>query len=300
MSRNCWLFTVIMNRKAFLLAVGLVIFLFSIWRLLTLTINTSDDFNEVAKIAIRDVGNQLLLAYNDSTSVVKPIIEIEPLKYNLSFQNELAIVPDSLVSQIKRSIDKSNLPSYYRVEVKDCLNDEVAYSYEMRDTQENGIVPCGGRLIKEGCYNIQIKFLEQAQVAVNNNKLTYYLLLITGLGLLFFGFFGNMSKNQAIDTHDSHVTFGSFHFYPEQNKLVKQATEISLSKKECEILALFVERPNKVIKRDELTKAVWEDNGVIVGRSLDTYISKLRKKLQDDESIKITNVHGVGYKLEVN
>jgi len=45
---------------------------------------------------------------------------------------------------------------------------------------------------------------------------------------------------------------------------------------------------------------VWEDNGVIVGRSLDTYISKLRKKLKDDASIKLINVHGVGYKLEIN
>ena len=90
-----------------------------------------------------------------------------------------------------------------------------------------------------------------------------------------------------------------FKFYPEQNKLVRQATEISLSKKECELLALFVARPNQIIKRDELSKKVWEDQGVIVGRSLDTYISKLRKILKDDDSIKLSNIHGVGYKLEV-
>jgi hypothetical protein len=81
---------------------------------------------------------------------------------------------------------------------------------------------------------------------------------------------------------------------------VKKATEISLSKKECELLAIFVAHPNQIIKREDLMKQVWEDNGVFVGRSLDTYISKLRKKLQTDESIKLTNVHGVGYKLEVN
>ena len=65
------------------------------------------------------------------------------------------------------------------------------------------------------------------------------------------------------------------------------------------MLELFVASPNQVIKRDELTKKVWEDHGVIVGRSLDTYISKLRKKLKDDTSIKLTNVHGIGYKLEI-
>jgi DNA-binding winged helix-turn-helix (wHTH) protein len=61
-----------------------------------------------------------------------------------------------------------------------------------------------------------------------------------------------------------------------------------------------VAQPNQIIKRDELTKKVWEDNGVFVGRSLDTYISKLRKKLKDDDSVRLINVHGVGYKLEVD
>ena len=94
-------------------------------------------------------------------------------------------------------------------------------------------------------------------------------------------------------------TLGDFQFYPDQNKLVNGSNEISLSKKECELLAIFIANPNQIIKRDELTKRVWEDHGVIVGRSLDTYISKLRKKLKEDDSIKITNIHGVGYKLEV-
>ena len=58
-------------------------------------------------------------------------------------------------------------------------------------------------------------------------------------------------------------------------------------------------KPNQIVTREELTKQVWEDNGVFVGRSLDTYISKLRKILKDDSTLKLTNVHGVGYKLEV-
>ena len=72
-----------------------------------------------------------------------------------------------------------------------------------------------------------------------------------------------------------------------------------MSKKECELLKILIEKPNQIVKRDELTKRVWEDHGVVVGRSLDTYISKLRKKLKADNSIKITNVHGVGHKLEI-
>ncbi|WP_439130159.1 helix-turn-helix domain-containing protein [Polaribacter sp.] len=61
----------------------------------------------------------------------------------------------------------------------------------------------------------------------------------------------------------------------------------------------MIAHKNYVVKSKELTKKVWEDNGVFVGRSLDTYISKLRKKLQDDEAIKLINIHGIGYKLEI-
>lgn len=96
------------------------------------------------------------------------------------------------------------------------------------------------------------------------------------------------------------LSLGRFTFYPEQNKLIKEAEEIPLSNKECELLTIFIDKPNEVIKREELMKKVWEENGVVVGRSLDTYISKLRKKLKDDTSIKITNIHGVGYKLEID
>jgi DNA-binding winged helix-turn-helix (wHTH) protein len=80
---------------------------------------------------------------------------------------------------------------------------------------------------------------------------------------------------------------------------MQKAKEINLSKKECELLEIFVANPNQIIKREELTKNVWEDNGVFVGRSLDTCISKLRKKLQVDASIQLINIHGVGYKLEI-
>ena len=107
-------------------------------------------------------------------------------------------------------------------------------------------------------------------------------------------------RQKLYETNVDSTKIGLFQFYPEQNKLVKQATEISLSKKECELLAIFAANPNQIIKRDELTKKVWEDNGVFVGRSLDTYISKLRKKLKEDTSIKIINIHGVGYKLELH
>ena len=58
--------------------------------------------------------------------------------------------------------------------------------------------------------------------------------------------------------------------------------------------------PNNTLDRDKLQKEVWENEGVIVTRSLDVFISRLRKKLEKDPNVRLTNVHGKGYKLEID
>ena len=58
--------------------------------------------------------------------------------------------------------------------------------------------------------------------------------------------------------------------------------------------------PNEAVERSRLQKEIWEDEGVIVGRSLDMFISKLRKKLEFDPNIKIVVIRGKGYKLEIS
>jgi DNA-binding response OmpR family regulator len=169
----------------------------------------------------------------------------------------------------------------------------------MSAEEESTIVPCGGRYLPEACYTIEVKFMNRVEVTSTKDSILIIGLLLM-LGLISFLILKKIKSKQPQQQEGFIEKLGSFYFYPEQNKLVKEAQEIALSKKECELLALFVANPNQIIKRDELTKRVWEDNGVFVGRSLDTYISKLRKKLKSDTSIKLTNVHGVGYKLEVD
>ena len=58
-------------------------------------------------------------------------------------------------------------------------------------------------------------------------------------------------------------------------------------------------RPNQVLKREDIQDAIWSEEGVIVGRSLDVFISRLRKILRKDERLAIKNIHGVGYRLEI-
>ena len=263
------------------------------------TQDNSQEFSEVAKVSLRDVGHRLLLATQDSTSLVKPVVALEEYKYQLSFEQELSIDPDSLTSIVKSSILKADLPQDYLTEVIQCADGEVGYSYESKGNEQRGIIPCRGRILLEACYTITIRFTKPPNPATANTSYLY-LPALGILGILVFVFYRRRLKKHSEAVDENYSSIGRFRFYPEQNKLIKEATEIGLSKIECELLAIFVAEPNKVIKRDELTKRVWEDKGVVVGRSLDTYISKLRKKLQDDSNVKLSNVHGVGYKLEIN
>lgn len=293
-SYNCMLFTVIMNKRKIYIYISLLVLLFLGW-ITSPSNKKNEDFSETVKVALRNVGHQLLTSNLDSTSLVLPIIEVKKFKFQLSFQNQLSFEPSVLVANVKNSFEKVSLPKYYRVEVVQCFNDEVAYSYQMSADSENTIIPCAGRFLPTGCYRVELKFTNRTSPFIRNLFLFAIFLSITFFILEFF-----FSKKTKLSGNNMESTkLGVFQFYPAQNKLVKQAIEISLSKKECELLTIFVSRPNEIIKRDELTKKVWEDNGVFVGRSLDTYISKLRKKLKEDTSIKLTNIHGVGYKLEL-
>ncbi len=291
------LFVEIMSKRKIYLYSVLICLVFFVW-IFSDSNDKNDDLSERVKIALREVGNQLLLSNNDSTSLVLPVVELNKFKYKLSFQNQLSFEPSNLVSAIKNSFQKTELPNYYRVEVIQCSDNEVAYSYQMSAEKEDTIIPCAGRLLPNGCYSIEVRFTNK--ITVFFTKQLALIILIIIVSILDY-FYSKRKQSEELDeTIKNHTKLGSFQFYPEQNKLVKQATEISLSKKECELLAIFVANPNQIIKRDELTKRVWEDHGVFVGRSLDTYISKLRKKLKEDTSIKLINIHGVGYKLELN
>ncbi|MEM6686974.1 MAG: winged helix-turn-helix domain-containing protein [Bacteroidota bacterium] len=287
-----------MDRKRIYTYIVLVLIVLSIWIFSTRN-SQQTEFSEKVKIALRDVGNKLLLSKKDSTSLILPVKEIADFKYELSFQNHLTFEPSEMVSIIAKSLATSKLPQEYLVEVLQCSDAEVAYSYEMRKQEENTIIPCSGRYLPPNCYTVQVRFTAQKSTLFTLPNVLYGLVFISFLVFEFFFFRKKSTQESSQETQAHFATIGSFHFYPTQNKLVKQATEINLSKKECELLQIFAANLNQVVTRDELTKKVWEDNGVIVGRSLDTYISKLRKKLKEDERIKLTNVHGVGYKLEL-
>lgn len=72
-----------------------------------------------------------------------------------------------------------------------------------------------------------------------------------------------------------------------------------LTFKECKLLEMFFRHAGKLVERDVFLKAIWEDNGFFVARSMDVFVSKLRKYLRNDPQLRIENIRGVGYVMKV-
>lgn len=105
------------------------------------------------------------------------------------------------------------------------------------------------------------------------------------------------SIKESVQEFDS---LGRFSFNVKGQRLLLGNEVISLTDKECKVLELLHKNFGELIPREMLLQKVWIDEGVITGRSLDMFVSKLRKKLSGDPDLRITNVHGKGYKLEIS
>jgi DNA-binding response OmpR family regulator len=95
------------------------------------------------------------------------------------------------------------------------------------------------------------------------------------------------------------ISVGEYNFDTLNFKLTHQRFEKTLTKKEAQILKILCKFKDQVVPRDVVLNAVWGQDDYFVGRSLDVFITKLRKYFKEDEQIKISNIHGIGFKLEV-
>lgn len=103
------------------------------------------------------------------------------------------------------------------------------------------------------------------------------------------------SSDQAIE----HL-IGRYKFDYNKQRLMLDQNEIKLTTKENELLYLLCQNKNGVMERSYALKNIWGDDNYFNGRSMDVYIAKLRKHLQEDKSVEILNIHGKGFKLLVS
>ncbi len=93
------------------------------------------------------------------------------------------------------------------------------------------------------------------------------------------------------------TTLGKYQFNYANLSLIMGEESRQLTQKEADLLQLFAGSPNEVLKRATILERLWGENDYFMGRSLDVFISRLRKYLKKDEQLKIENIHGVGFKF---
>ena len=285
------------GKRKYLYVFILLLFVFIISMAFRMADNDDFDISR-REVLLRKIGHELLIQSGDSTSRVLPVKKMAENEYQISFENELTFQSDSLVNTTQRLLAKDPLTSDYIVNVLNCGNASVAFGFAIAKNEKNNIVACSGRKQPTACYTIDIKF----KPAGINTAMNGYIL--GGLPFLaFVGFLFLRSKPQkALPNNKYTKTFilGSVLFDSQERQLIINKKTIDLTGTETRLMLIFAVSPNETIERSRLQKEIWEDEGVIVGRSLDMFISKLRKKLEFDPNINIVVVRGKGYKLEIN
>jgi len=264
-------------------------------------------------VCMRMIGHEVLLSAGDSTSRVLPITKKEG-RYIIQFESEFQFVPDELVATINRVIDETELDHSYIVSVEECDSGKVVYSYEMGNLYKPNIIPCQERMQPTGCYSLLITLLDPYGGVISpptdststqegdtkDNAGKRYTILAVPVVLLVVLVLMMKKKKPTLKTNPNLIALGDYQFDKLNTELLYKETRTELSGKEADLLLLLYGSVNTTVERQVILNKVWGDDGDYVGRTLDVFISKLRKKLEVDPKVKIVNIRGVGYKLVVN
>jgi two-component system OmpR family response regulator len=112
---------------------------------------------------------------------------------------------------------------------------------------------------------------------------------------------GAIIKRQTTNPASDEVIFtiGSYRFDSKLRQIQRGDTIQKLSPKESDLLKLLCQNQNELLPRETALRKIWGDDGYFTARSMDVFVTKLRKFLSDDPNIEIKNIHGSGFFLEV-
>ncbi|GAB2800796.1 hypothetical protein GCM10027275_53520 [Rhabdobacter roseus] len=261
-------------------------------------------FAEKVNLALRRTAHQLLTANGDSTTRILPVQQPDEGTFVLRL-NDLFDY-DQLPQLLQESLELHGIHRAYDVAVLDCSRGTLQLGYSWADLHSKDGVPCHGRQKEPGCYQLRVSFYSSAQTATTR---TFWWLMPLGTLLTALGYLAwrrtRREPSPPLDNPNpaqpstSQVPFGGSLWDTATYRLVSGESTYHLTYREAKLLTLLVSHPNQVLERDFILKTVWEDEGVIVGRSLDVFVSRLRKMLRNDPKLSLVAVHGLGYRLEV-
>lgn len=255
---------------------------------------------EKVNLALRRTAHVLLKNLGDSTSQISPVKEISANVWEVSLGKTLDY--KKLPAILQSSFKMHDIENQYDVAVVKCQDGVIQLGYNGKDLLDAEGVPCVGREVSPDCFNLRVTFsMEEEKIGgwqISGWILTSFL----AISLVVFGQKGKKIAANFGETNPAEtdwLVFGNSKMDVSNQLLICGAKSHSLTFREAKLLNLFVIRPNQVLERSFILDNVWADEGVLVGRSVDVFVSRLRKMLRDDPTVVLSAVHGVGYRLEV-
>ena len=267
--------------------------------------NENFRFAEKANIALRRTAHLLLAINGDSTSMIPPVKQLDANTFSIRMEHVFDY--ENLPELLKQSLQMQQIGRGYNVAVVSCKSGDLQLGYNFLDLNQKGGVPCRGRARQPGCYELQISFLpEKMEASTGNNWWALpFGTLLAGLGYIVWKKNRHTKQSEPVaetpmvEPIKPHILIGNATFDVTNQTLASGGSLHQLTYRETKLLALFTKHINQVLDRDFILKSVWEDEGVFVGRSVDVFVSRLRKLLAHEPAVKISAVHGVGYKMEI-
>jgi hypothetical protein len=258
-------------------------------------------FTEKVNLAIRRTVHHLLKSSGDSTSQIQPVKILNETTFTVRISKSFKY--NLLPRLLAESFKIHQIEDVYDVSVLNCKNAELELGYNSFDFINNKDVPCSGRKQDIDCYDLRVNFTKKSAQSASK---AFWLIPLWGLFLGGGLYWNRRNSKQKTEPQldfgtelSDKINFGNSSLdFPNQT-LFSGEIKYKLTYREAKLLNLFVSNPNQLLERDFILKAVWEDEGIIVGRSLDVFVSRLRKMLADDTYVQIVTLHGVGYKLQV-
>lgn len=276
-----------------------VLFALAVWGLLgslTPTQGKEDAVSTRINLALRRTADALLRASGDSTSRIPAVEQVGEEVWRVMLEQPFDY--GQLPALLQASLDRYGISRSYEVAVRRCSDATIDLGYHQLDALQDDFVPCAGREVSEGCHYIEVTFAGDVGTSIPlAGRIGFSLLALLGTAGLWWG----LQRKKPVAPEDEKIqwiAFGNCRLDLAGQTLICGDVRQSLTFREAKLLGLFAARPDEVIERDQILRDVWADEGVLVGRSVDVFVSRLRKKLAADISVAIVAVHGVGYRLE--
>lgn len=263
----------------------------------------ADHFAEKVNLALRRTGHYLLAETGDKRSHIAAVRQKDADTWLLQLEHSFNY--DRLPVLLQQSLEIHGIQENYDVAVVNCLDGALQLGYNFLDFKQNNGAPCGGREMPLDCYNLEVHFIKAMPPKSEKNVLGW-IVAVTGVLTGIFLVARNRRKIQPNAVQETgmalsnQVLFGNSRLDIGNQTLISGNSRHTLTYREAKLLHLFASHPNQLLERDFILQSVWEDEGIIVGRSVDVFVSRLRKLLRDDAGLRIVAVHGVGYRLETD